>query len=514
MPRKTFRTLIAGATLALLTSACASSGTKSSTNSTPPATTATTSSAATAPPSTTAPPTTLAPTTVAPTTTTTVAPAKVATPASSTCPGGAPAVLSCVTVAVPIDPKTPGGPATNLAITLRRANPTTWTSPVAILRGAQPFHDWASTTFTTDSFPGHDLVVIDTRGSGRSDSSSDCPTLSAYTAELNTANPQPDGVTAVKACLAKFAAAPVSLASDLDHSVVAADIAAVRRSLGIDKWSIYASNGGADIAIHLTGTDAAAIGAIVTRDPNVVGTGPTPNSIAEAFDRLAKDCAAVPTCAKNGDLKAGLVALVAKPPVTTTALEKGTGWPIVLDSVNAQIGIAGAMRTDGLVGLVPGIVTGPSNPEADAATAAFFDAPGSFPTNIAFIATFCQDLGYTQPALKGGADDHAGAFKGTSWKRFCDPIGPLPQMDAPPKVTSRIPVFTILSSYDNRSSESIAKAVFGGFANLTVVTEPGVPSVSTANLACFHKATAAFIDNPTAQPDTTCLTKPEKVTFS
>ncbi len=500
--------------LLLAVSACSSSK----------ATTASSTSAAVAAVTTTAPPaTTVAPATTtsaaattstsAATTTTSVA-LKAAAPAPATCPEGAPASLTCVTVAVPIDPKVVGSGATNLAVTLRRTKPTVWTSPVVILAGPTPSQNWASTTFTTDSFPGHDVVVIDVRGAGRSESSSDCPNLGDYTAELNTANLQPNGVTAMKACFAKFATVPVSLTSDLDHSIVASDIAAVRRSLGIDKWSIYSSTGAADIAIHLVATDADAIATIVARDPNAVGAAQTPNTIADAFDRLATDCAAAPTCAKNGDVKALLVDLVARPPVTTSTLEKATGWPIVLDSVSAQLGITGAMRNDGLAGLVPGILSGPHSAEADANTASLFDAPGSFPINAAFIATFCQDLGYNTPALKGGAEDHAGAFKGVGWKRLCDLITPVPQMIAPPKVTSKIPVFTVLSSYENRSSESIAKAVFGGFSNLTVVTEPGVPNVTTANPACYIKTTTAFIDTPTAKLDTSCITKPEKVTFS
>lgn len=505
---------LVAAGLLLAVSACSSSKTTtaSSTSAAVAAVTTTAASTTTVAPATT---TSAAPatTTSAATTTTSVA-LKAAAPAPATCPEGAPASLSCVTVAVPIDPKAAGSGATNLAVTLRRTKPTVWTSPVVILTGPTPSQNWASTTFTTDSFPGHDVVVIDVRGAGRSESSSDCPNLGDYTAELSTANLQPNGVTAMKACFAKFATVPVSLTSDLDHSIVAADIAAVRRSLGIDKWSIYSSTGAADIAIHLVATDADAIATIVARDPNAVGAAQTPNTIADAFDRLATDCAAAPTCAKNGDVKALMLDLVARPPVTTSTLEKATGWPIVLDSVSAQLGITGAMRNDGLAGLVPGILSGPHSAEADANTASLFDAPGSFPINAAFIATFCQDLGYNTPALKGGAEDHAGAFKGVGWKRLCDLITPVPQMIAPPKVTSKIPVFTVLSSYENRSSESIAKAVFGGFSNLTVVTEPGVPNVTTANPACYIKTTNAFIDSPTAKPDTSCITKPEKVTFS
>jgi pimeloyl-ACP methyl ester carboxylesterase len=502
MHRNFVRGRVLVSSMLLLLAAC--SATKSTTA---PSTEATSDEATTT--ATSAPVVT---TTAAPATT--VAPLKLSPPAPSTCPDGAPSVLSCVTVAVPFDPKEPGGQATYLAVTLRRAKPTSWTSPVAILAGGVPAQDWASTTFTTDSFPGHDLVIVDTRGAGRSDSVSDCPNLADYTAELNTVNLQPNGVTALKECFAQFATAPVSLASDLDHGVVASDIATVRRSLGIDKWSIYSSTGAADIAIHLVATDADAISAIVARDPFAVGAAQTPNTIAEAFDRLATDCAAVPTCAKNGDLKALMAELVARPPVTTATLEKATGWPIVLDSLSAQNGITAAMRNDGLAGLVPGVLSTPQTAETDTDTAAFFDVPGSFPVNAAFIATFCQDLGYNTPALKGGGDDHAGAFKGVSWKRLCDRIAPVPQMVEPPKVTSKIPVFTVLSSYENRSSESIAKAVFPGFSNLTIVTEPGVPNASTANPACFIKATLAFIEAPTAKVDTTCITKPEKVTFA
>ena len=413
---------------------------------------------------------------------------------------------------MPLDPQTPAGATINLAVTVRRANPTRWTSPILALLGPLTAVNWADPSILADGLVGHDLIAIDARGLGRSDGTADCPKLKGYTAELNTLNLQPDAVAAVKACLAKAATTPVPLSSVLDHGVVAADIVRIRRALGIETWGLYTTLGSADVALHLLAVDAPAVTAVIARDPFAVGAAQSPNSVAEAFDRLAADCAAAPDCARNGDLRQGLAALVARPPVATGVKEKTTGWPIVLDGLAAQFGLTYAMREPTLAGVVPTIVTAPAAPAADDATARLFDTlPAS--GDAVLISLFCQDLGYMSPALVGAADDHGAAFRGMSAKRLCDLIGPVPQMTAPPKVAGTVPVLVVLSSYDTRSSETIARSVFGGFTHLVIVTAQGQPN-AMVNRACFLETTAAFADAPTSPVDTTCLTKPDHVTFT
>lgn len=319
----------------------------------------------------------------------------------------------------------------------------------------------------------------------------------------------------MKACLAKATANDVPLRSTIDHSVAAADIVAIRRSLGIDSWMLFTTVGAADIAMHLFKADAAAITAYAARDPYAVGTAGDTTSLAEAFDRFAADCAASPTCATNGDLRAKFAAGLArlKTPITTKTVEKVTGNPgVVLDALSTQTGVRFALRTPNFAGLLPGLLGGIGTGEADEVVAGF-NASTEAISEPAGVAFGCQDLGYEFPPLAPAGDDKAGLFAGMTIKRYCDAIGPIPKLDAPPKITSHIPVFVMLSSYESRSSETIAKSLFSGFTNATFVPVPGV-SAAGIKIGCYPTTIAAFFNAPTAPLDASCLSSPDGRVFT
>jgi pimeloyl-ACP methyl ester carboxylesterase len=408
---------------------------------------------------------------------------------------------------VPVDATKPAGPTLDIAVTIRRTNATTWTSPVVVLGVAEPRF------FVSERYPGHDVVGVDSRGLGRSGPSTACPELKDYQAEINTRNLQPAGVAAVRACVGKLASGPASAAALLDGGARANDVATVRRSLGIDKWAIHTARGSADITMHLLATDTSAITMVIAYTPFTVGTGLTPNSEKEAFDRFAADCAGIPTCAAKGDMQALLEKLVSLPPVTTKTIEPATGWPIVLDAVTARGGIAAALSRSALAAVLPGLLGGEASGGANEVIAGFYN---STPANWGATdpMALCQDLGFAEAPLKGGNDDHAGPFKGESVERMCDAIGPQPQMSAPPKSTGTIPVLVVVPSYENQGSEAGAKAIFAGYSNLNVVVVPGSPGDTPEFVSCFAKTASAFADAPTAKLDTSCLTSRDWVKFA
>jgi pimeloyl-ACP methyl ester carboxylesterase len=415
-------------------------------------------------------------------------------------------------VAVALDPAKPDGAKINLAVTIRQADPSKWTSPIVIPSG---FTNWDDPPFFfgPDKFVGHDLIEIDARGSGRSDGVSICTDLHDYTGELNTWRLSPAASSAAKACIAK--ADPALLASLLDNSVFAADVVAVRRALGIDKWMMLARLGGADIGLHVLKTDGPAVTAIIARDPNAVGSTGTTSTIADAFDRFAADCAKVPKCAANGDMKVLLAKALdrLKTPVTTKTLEKATGSPVVLDAVAVQFGIRSALFDSSLTPLLPGLIAGLATGDGDELVAGFYASRAATDTADGF-ALSCQTVGWVFPPLTAAANgDHAGLFGVGSNQRYCDAIGPVRQMTPPPKITSEIPVLVILASYDPRSSEAVAKSIFAGFSHTTIVTAAGVPSAGL-KVPCYHQVTSAFANAPTAKVDTACMSGADGNTFT
>ncbi len=441
--------------------------------------------------------------------------AAAARPVSASCPSGAIDVLTCWTVAVPLDPSQPAGPTLDLAVTVRRADPAHWTSPVLFESGSNPVNPWDQVSSAPD-FPGHDVIWVDARGAGRSDGALDCPAIASYAAEFNTFVLQPDAVTAVRACMATFAGGRVPVASIYNHSVTASDLVAVRRSLGIDHWSVATRTGSADIAIRLAAIDGPAITAIIARSPEVPGTGDSANTLAEMFDRFSADCAATPSCAAVGDLHTLAAAALArvKTPVKTSTTEPGTGVPIVLDDINIQGGIRAAMHDTALAPALAGLIAG----VAHASAAADNEIAGYFNTYVTSTATidlaiYSQNGDYGFPGIEHTADAHGGVFVGFALRQWCAQIGPTPQYSPVPAVTSDVRVLVVLPSYALGSSESNAKSIFAGFSNTTIVSVPGIVDPITQIPDCFWKTTSAFIAATGPTVDTSCLTSPTQTTL-
>jgi pimeloyl-ACP methyl ester carboxylesterase len=501
-----------GITAALAMAGCSSSGTASST---PPATTGagttpTTGAGTTPSTAAAAAPTTVTPISAAPSTTavpsTIPAPPPVAI--ASTCPDGAPARLTCFTVAVPVDPATSGGPSVNLAVTVRRASASTWNAPVLSILGTTPSYSWTDPK-AAEVFPGHDMIWVDQRGAGRSDGVTNCPELATYSAEINTINLGTAAAAALKACFAKAEQSVVPFASIFDHRTVAADTVVVRRALGISTWALYAGSAGADIALQLVDQDPASVTALVTRTPTAVGAGGDANDHAAAFGRFAADCAAAPECSKSGDLQQALAKTYARlaTPVTTKVIEAGTGVAVVLD----QMSLLDSMKAIGSVTLSPliaSLLPGGVDGSSDEAVAKAIAANVMIDTSAWVLVSRCQNVDYLYPGLTTTANDQAGIFAGYTTKRFCDAVGPLPQYSLRAHPTSTVPVLAVLPSYDPRSSVTTAKQIFSGFANITMIEVPRIVDPLSQLTDCFYATANAFLAAPSAPLDASCLTAP------
>jgi len=497
-------TLCLGTALALVATSCSSDSSK----------VASTSGSISARPATTAPDTTTAPVTDPPSsaapTTTTTAPAAVATPA--TCPDGAPKALTCLTVAVPVDPTKPGGRTIALAVTVRRADASKWNAPVLSILGTTPTFSPTDPS-ASKVFPGHDMIWIDQRGAGRSEGATNCPELTTYSAEINTLHLGPAAAAALKACFAKAEQSVVPFASIFDHRIVAADTTVVRRALGISTWALYAGSAGADIALQLIDQDPSSVTAFVTRTPTAVGAGGGTNDLAAAFGRFAADCAAAPKCSKGGDLQQALAKTFARAarPTTTKVLEPGTGIPVVLDRttlIDSMKSIGSVTASALVASLLPGAADGSSYPTVAKAFAANLVDTSAW----GFVA-HCQNVDYTYPGLTTTANDKAGIFAGYSTKRFCDAVGPLPQYSPRAHPTSTLPVLAVLPSYDPRSSVTTVKQIFAGFANTTIVEVPRIVDPLQQLTDCFYATANAFLAAPSTKLNASCLTSPAIATL-
>lgn len=480
----------------------ATTGDPAATNTSTEATT-TTAVATTDPPATTAV-VAEAPTTVA---------AAVATPEPASCPAAAPPQLTCFTVAVPADPAKPTGPTINLAVTVRRADPSAWTAPVLSEVGASPAFPWLGAPLASQ-FPGHDVIWVDVRGAGRSDGAVACPEAAKYPAELNSYLLGPEAAGVVKACLQQLTTGSVPVDTIFDHNVAASDLVAVRRALGVDAWSLFTRTGAADTGIRLVEIDSAAITGWIATSPEIVGTGDSPNTLAAAFAAFAADCSAVPSCAAAGQLDALATTALKRltTPVTTKTIEASSGAPVVIDDIGVRAAIRTGMQSPGLAPAVPSLIAGLATGAADESLAGIFNGSGG-DTSAILLTLPCQASDYAFPGLEHSASDKGGIFAGFSLKRWCDALGPVPQFTGAPKVVSEVPVLIVLPAYGLGSSEANAAAIFGGFPNTTIVAVPGIADAAVQLADCFSATATAFFAGPASPVDTSCLTSPATATL-
>ncbi len=419
--------------------------------------------------------------------------------------------LTCWNVAVPIDPADPASDPIDLAVTVKRASPDTWTSPVLILGGAAPKRDWAPGAFQVE-LAGHDEIWIDLRAYGRSEGAVTCPDLAKYTAQLNTDILTAEATSAERACLDAGEASVVPLTTSMDDGIVAADFVAVRQALGIDQWSLYSSVAGANIVLNLIALDEPATSAWFATSPEIVGHGWSPNNVAEAFGRYAADCAKVPDCAKFGDVAELLDAALAKvgDGLTSNVVEKGTGLPIVADRAALLAGVRFALGDPTLSRLLPMLLSGIIDGTQVDTVAGYFDNNAGPMTPLDLAAT-CQSKDFVLPGTTDRDEAAAGPFTDMLFDS-CEDLGPVPQFAAAPEVTSSIPVMVVTTSYDSRSSETNVEAITTGLSDVTRVFVPGLANAPLELDDCYLSVAADFLAGDPA--DTGCMTSPATSTLN
>lgn len=158
----------------------------------------------------------------------------------------------------------------------------------------------------------HDMLLVDQRGSGSSQPSLDCPEVDNLVGSLNDA---------YRTCRARLVANGVDLDNYQVKDIVA-DLTALRRSIGIDRWNLYAISFGTLVAIELLRTDSNAIVATVLDSPmppHFAAYDELPQGASSAIDKALAGCTEVEQCPTNqaGELDT-LLQQLNKTPATVT----------------------------------------------------------------------------------------------------------------------------------------------------------------------------------------------------
>lgn len=174
-------------------------------------------------------------------------------------------------------------------ISTRSAMPA---QPIIYLEGGPGGSGTYYDTWMDVLLKNHDLILLDQRGTGYSEPTLNCP-------EIEQAGGENDG-EAQKACRARLVNEGIDL-SAYNSAESAADIDELRRSLGIEKWTLYGISYGTRLALtimrdHPEGVQTAIIDGVYPPQVNAFEEE-GPNGL-KAFNVLFDGCAADVRCAR------------------------------------------------------------------------------------------------------------------------------------------------------------------------------------------------------------------------
>ncbi|MGQ9889980.1 MAG: alpha/beta hydrolase [Aggregatilineales bacterium] len=234
--------------------------------------------------------------------------------------------VECGYLVVPEDRAKPGSPAIRLALAIFRSNnPDKAPDPLVYLEGGPGGSALkiAGETFEQQLAPYaryRDVILLDQRGVGFSQPALDCPEMYSFLASSLAGNPTVDEeiaqlMNAVSACGSRLAASGVNL-SAYNSAASAADLRDLAAVLGYDQINLMGISYGTRLALtvmrdHPEIVRSAVLGALFP--PQVSLAADTPANLDRAFSALFAACAADAGCAAAyPDLEARFYELVAR----------------------------------------------------------------------------------------------------------------------------------------------------------------------------------------------------------
>jgi pimeloyl-ACP methyl ester carboxylesterase len=409
--------------------------------------------------------------------------------------------------------------------------------PVVVLRawGAAPALDAMVIPAGGPGFPGagnigwagsrlnrqRDIVLYDQRGTGGAVPSLECAGVdTAFVAALQadrSYREERDAISiALNDCLAALEADGVDL-TDYHSEASAADLDELREALGYREWNLLGISYGGRLALatmrsYPDGIRAAILDSVY--DVTYGGLAATREHIERAFRRLADGCAADPTCsAAHGDLNAKYEQLrrrySAEPVVVDVDLSDGKGpQQFVITGDDMMAGLFNALYDASLIPLLPSILDALLAGDTGIVPA-LVQRGVPFATGEADAMSWavnCADnAGLDTTAADAAVYDDPGRLS-----LVAAPTGVCPadwpatpgNFNAP--VRSDIPSLVLAGSYDPITPPAGTEQVAKRLTDSTFLLVDPVGHGVTGYDPCIERIELAFLDDPTADVDTSC----------
>lgn len=393
-------------------------------------------------------------------------------------------------------------------------------SPVLVLQGGPGDTPDLASFVDHPLRDGHEVVILDQRGTGRSEPSLACPELARATYDSLGEDPDRAStsagiVRAARACHDRLVEQGIDLAA-YNTAENAHDVADLRRALGIEQWNLAGNSYGSRLALtvlrdHPEGVRAVALSGAYPPDQNTftdIG-----DATADAFDRMF--------AAHGPALRATFVSLVRRlerSPVRATATTAaGRKLTILFDGDNLITLVRQAFYSTNTIASLPVLIDGLAGGDGFDAVAQIVaqQAPGEVDADQVSMGMFysveCQedfprlDLRVARASATRYPSLAAVTPLGFPYRQICAiwDVGSQPDSTRRP-VESDVPVAMFTGALDPATPPAWARAAATHLTRAYVFVLDGYGHDTTA-LACPRAARNAFFANPQRSPDMPCL---------
>ena len=438
--------------------------------------------------------------------------------------------LRCGTVSVPRDYSDPGAGRFALAVVVVQSadhpalpDPLLYISggpggPLTVYAGYQAAHSYA---------PGRDLILVDQRGTGRSEPHL-CPDLEgefagavAAVAMGPEAEMQARRRAIYAACREQAAAQGIDL-KDFGTSVTVEDFNTVRQALGVARWNVLGVSYGTTVAMTLMARYPETVRAAVLDSVNP----PDPllplhsGNVATARNAFFRFCGEDEACASAFPNLAGtyedtLRRLEQAPlsvPLPAGMRFSGNQGPLTAPLFEFVVGrlVYYPRFYPGLPRLIETVHDGDTSAFAASlasllAEATDRDAGTSFAANA---AVDCRDRpGYRTPTGSTAISERLSLYGVCGdWSELGPP--PVVPLDTP------VPTLVLAGQFDPNATPAVSRHIadlIGPHAQWIEFAHSGHSVRSTT--PCASRIVAEFVDQPTRPFDTSCASRPEPIRF-
>ena len=377
-----------------------------------------------------------------------------------------------------------------------------------------------------------EVIFVDQRGTHRADPRLGCPGWEQFiydavslpfAAESTTAA----DAAAIKECRDQLAATGVDLAA-YNSTENAADIADLRRALGIDSWNVYGVSYGSRLALivlrdHPQGIRSVVLDSVSPPTVNIVETWWS--APASSFKAIFAACAAQPACANaypnlEADFTATVNRLDQTPAVTQVKDGSGALVTVNIDGFSFAYTIIMASERGDASG-VPKMIADMARGDSGTVAAAYLALRGPpefvglggmglaitvFCAESANLTTEAATLAKAKAALPG-FPDRVLRVQPKQGRMFTEcPIWNVGRADpaVSARIVSDVPVLILEGTFDAATAPEWVDVITPDLKNAQVVSFPFTGHSVLGKSTCAPSIMAAFLDNPTKPVDQTC----------